>query len=164
MFRKFIFSVLLIVFFTSSAFSAQVCDFDGNSSINDTDLIVLLAYLQVKGLADLGIGTLDVASVQSAARTILNSTTLTVVRLPITSSDDLEADSTAALGDNDLILMLVYLQKKGLADLGIGTLDFDSIQTAAGSLLSKTLSMGKFPGTEIGSSTVPITITGIQTN
>jgi hypothetical protein len=161
---KTFFLILVLVFSFSSVYAEQVCDFDGNQTINDKDLIVMLAYLQTKGLADSGILTLDIATVQSAARNALNDQTLTVTRLPDKDKDDLESDAISALSDNDLILFLVYIQKKGLADAGIGTLDFAGVEAAGGALLNKTLSVGKFPGTEIGNSTVPVTITGISTD
>jgi hypothetical protein len=163
--RKSIFFILLLMNFCfPAAYGAgYVCDFDADNSANDNDLIIMLAYLQTKGLAEVGIGSLDISTVQTSARNLLGNQSLTVARLP-DSNDDLENLSTAEVGDNDLIIFLAYLQTKGLAEVGIGTLNFSSVEDSASQLLSKTVGLGKFPETPIGTASFTTTITGITTD
>jgi hypothetical protein len=153
---------LMIICSVSMVYGAEyVCDFNGDDTANDTDLIVLLAYIQTKGLAELDIATLDIATVQASARSLLGDQTLVVSRLP-DSNDDLENSVPGDIGDNDLIIFLAYLQTKGLAELDIVTLDFSSVEDSASGLLGKAVGLGKFPGTPIGDSSFTTTITDID--
>ena len=123
--------VFLFVALSVNLFGAGVvCDFDGNSKSDNSDLFILLAYIQVRGLADIGIQTLDIATVQATARALTNNSGLVLQRLP-GAVDILEDTSGSALTNNDLMILLSYLQTKGLADLGILTLDFPTVRASA---------------------------------
>lgn len=161
--RKLLFLILSLVILASNSHAATVvCDFDGSQAADDTDLIVMLAYLQVKGLAAINLMTLDLASVQTTARNILQNNTLTLTRLPDESTDDLESQVSSTLGDNDLILFLAYLQTKGLAAINLVELNFSNVENNASTIRGSALSLGQFPGTPTGNSTLPIRIEGIQ--
>lgn len=156
------FALIFLLAWCSSVLAADlVCDFDGNSKIDDSDLLILLAYLQVKGLSKIGLQTLDIPTVQAKARLLLNNSALVVTRLPL-PADILEDTNSTEVSDNDLMILLAYLQTKGLSEIGLQTLDFPTVQAKAILLLNRTVALSKFPQIQIGDSTVPVTITGIQ--
>jgi hypothetical protein len=101
------------------------CDFDNDGKVADSDLLFLLAAIQTKGLADSGILTYDVATVKNAAKALYSAGNYDNAVLPGTTIDDLNGDGKVT--DVDLMILLSYIQKKGLADAGIGTVDADSI-------------------------------------
>ena len=142
--------------------SDLVCDFDANQKINTNDAAVLLAYLKEAANAKI-LGTqVTIASVQDRAQKIIAGTT--VSRLPEEAKDDLGNASVNELNTSDAALLLAYLKEAANASILGTTVEFSAVESRAANILGTAVGAGKFPGTEIGDSTVPITITGITTD
>lgn len=122
-----------------------VCDFDGDTMITSKDSAILTAWLNLRRYN-------DVAAVQARAR-LLYGSDLTVVRLP-TTFDKLE-DAATIVGSTDKSLLTAYLNLRKISD-------FTSVQERAKLLLGEVVRLSKLPGSPVGDSTVPVTITGIQ--
>ena len=121
------------------------CDFDGDKLITSKESAILTAWLNLRRSSDM-------VAVQNRAR-LLYGSDLTVVRLP-SDTDKIEYASTI-VGSTDKSLLVAYLNLRK-------TSDFSSVQQRANLLLGKAVRLSKLPGSLIGDSTVPVTITGIQ--
>ncbi len=155
---------LFIFFAVTQCFAATVCDFNEDQLINDKDIVTLFAFIQVDSLAKDGFAVLDLASVQDYARDVLGDQSFTLSRMPDVAKDDLSGNNTNILDDEDVVLLFAYMQVDSLAKDGFATLDFPSVESSATDLIGRTVSLSKFPTTPIGDSTIPVTITGIQTD
>ncbi len=144
--KIWLFCLTLLCLFPSVLSAADVaCDFDGDKLITSKDSAILTAWLNLRR-SD------DVVAVQSRAR-LLYGSDLTVVRLP--SDTDKIEDASTIVGSTDKSLLVAYLNLRK-------TSDFASVQERANLLLGKVVRLSKLPGSPIGDSTVPVTITGIQ--
>lgn len=161
--KKFVL-LLVMVFVSMNLYAAvSVCDLDGNTKIDDTDLFIILAYLQIKILAEEKVVPLDLPTVQKRSRLLLQNQSLVVSRLP-QKADILEDSTSDTLSDRDFMAMLAYLQIRVLdEELESVTLDFPTVEKRAAKLYGQTLRMGKFPGMPIGDGGVNFTLTGIET-
>ncbi len=139
--------VVLAISLTCPAFAVKVGDFDGDSSVGLNDIVYMLGWYQT------GKST-DATAVVNRAKEILSSASGPLTRLPDNTSDDL---SESGVGLDDIVLMLAWYQT------GKST-DSSAVESRAKEILSSVNYLSKFPEMDIGSSTVPITITGIQTN
>ncbi|MBF0502649.1 MAG: hypothetical protein HQM09_21105 [Candidatus Riflebacteria bacterium] len=123
-------------------------DFDGNGVVNVSDVILMLAWIQTRK-------STDITKVTGRANEIL-SDTYTVAYLPDNSIDDYDGNNTADI--SDVVLMLAWIQTRKSTDPV-------KVSARATEILSTVVStIGIFPETELGSSTIPISITGITPN
>jgi hypothetical protein len=145
--KGLIFILFLALIMPVSIYGKTIaCDFDGDEIVTSSDIAIFAAWIQSRK-------STDVSFVQGLARGFVSG--ITITRLP-TDTDKLE-DSSAAIGTTDLGLLAAYIQSRKSSD-------FSFVESVANSIMSKVVSLSKLPGTEIGDSTVPITITGITTD
>lgn len=145
--------VLLFLFISLTVSAEQVCDFDGNNTVDLKDVAYLLAWYQSGGSAVSPSKTL----VTAVASELLSAATGPLTRLPSESVDDLSGDGLIDL--NDVALMLAWYQSGGQSNSS-----FSLVESIAQELLSSANFISKFPGTPIGDSSFTTTITGITTD
>jgi len=158
-FKKFFFVVLLMLAIFSPAVQAEiVCDFDGSGLVDDNDLAILIGWKQLIN-AGVTADKITVDSLYSVSRNVLSSVS-GVARIPVLSKDNLTDEAQDSIDDEDLAFFIAYKQ---LENAGAKNFSFDTVRLVAINILSNiSRSMGKAPGSPIGDSVVPVTITGIQ--
>jgi hypothetical protein len=147
--RLFFVGLVFALLVSTPVSAALLGDFNGDGSITTHDVVFLLAWVQT------GRGT-DVSVIDARAKVILPSITTSCVNLPTLTKDDLNGDTLVTT--HDVVFLLAWIQ--------IGrTFDATTIETRAKAILAAiSTSLSKFPGLEIGSATIPITIEGITSN
>jgi len=144
------FGLILAVFLSSgfTAFAADLrCDIDGNGKVNLTDAVMILGWIN-SGRSS------DKTAILTEAQ-LLYPVTTTVYRVPDPVGDDI--DGNGKLNLSDVVYSLGWINA-GRA------FDSSAIETEAKLLYPVSSSLNSFPGLEIGSSTIPISITGITPN
>lgn len=121
-------------------------NFDTASDVDIKDLIYYISWLQAEK-------TSNVSTVVARAMEIYPAASGPLSRLPDVSSDDLNGDGVADI--KDLIFMIAWMQAEKISD-------FTVVENRALEIWNGVGSLSKLPGTPIGDSTVPVTITGIQ--
>lgn len=140
------------------AFSEAVCDFDGNSAVNDNDLAILIGWKQLIN-AGVPAAQITTANLLDVSKNILTSVAA-VTRIPDLNKDNLTDEANDAIDDEDLAFFIAYKQ---LENAGISNFSFENVKSVALNILSNlTRSMGKAPGMSLGDSASTFTITGIQ--
>ncbi len=127
-------------------FAQTAFNFDTASDIDIKDLIYYISWLQAEK-------TSNVSTVVARAMEIYPAASGPLSRLPDESSDDLNGDGVADI--KDLIFMISWIQAEKISD-------FTIVENRALEIWNGVGSLSKLPGTPIGGSTVPVTITGIQ--
>lgn len=140
----FIVLVLIAVPFKSSA--AVAGDFDGNGSVTLEDIAYYMAWF-TEG------GTPDKQLIAVVASSLYRNATGPVVRLPDPSYDNFFGDNS--IGLKDIAIMMAWFTEGASSD-------FNVVLSQAAILYPPANSIYKLPATPIGSSTVPVSITGIQ--
>jgi len=144
---KFLIIVLFLISIVLPAYSAELaCDLDGSGDISSSDVAIFAAWLQTRK-------STDKAIVQARARAFIS--TVVVARLPVAS--DKLVDSSADLDSKDLAFLAGYLQTRKSSDFAL-------VEARAKSILGVAISLSKLPGAPVGDSTIPLVITGIQTD
>ena len=128
--------------------SEKVGDLNGDGKITIDDVVYEYAYV------DLG-STATLTSVESRAKELYSAIAGQITRLPDSKLDDVSGDSGVNI--DDVVLTYAYV------DLG-STATTSSVESRAKELYSAIDYLSKTPGMEIGSSTVPVSISGITTN
>lgn len=149
-----------MVFSFQTELSAEVAfDFDGNSTLDDKDLAIMIGWKQ---LVNAGVSAGDITTdvVRGVAGQILSSVT-SVARIPDVTKDNLSTEGTAALDDEDIAYFISFKQ---LENAGLTSFSFANVETIASQLITLTNNLGKFPGTPLGDSSFTTTITGITTD
>lgn len=139
--------ILSLMLVAIPAFTADLAgDLDGNGSVTLEDIAYTMAWF-LKGR------TSDKQLVVTTATGLYANATGPVVRLPDTASDSFFGGNIVDL--NDIAIMMAYFLK------GRST-DFETVRSQAISLYQSANVIYKLPGTPVGDSTVPVTVTGIQ--
>lgn len=113
--------------------SGMVWDFNNDGSYTTEDVAIFAAWLQTRKSSDKTL-------VRDRARSILGSTTLEVVYLPISSADDLNNDGLVLT--DDLAIAVAYIQTRKSSDFSVISA---RARTIVGSLGNT--SPSKLPGT-----------------
>jgi hypothetical protein len=144
--------------------ASSIGDFNEDGLIDDKDVVVMFSFNQIKALSDSGFATLSLETVQDNARSTLGDDSFSIIRLPDPVLDDLNSDGKNFLDDEDVVFLFSFNQIKSLSDSGFASLTFANVENNASGILGKTVSLGKFPGTPIGTASFTTTITGITTD
>ncbi|HNX75916.1 MAG TPA: hypothetical protein PLM07_01340 [Candidatus Rifleibacterium sp.] len=127
-------------------FSATSGDLDGNGYVDFKDIAYFMGWF-LKG------GTTNKETVVSAASSLYSNAKGPIVRLPDPAYDNFAGENY--VGMKDIAIMMASFLKGGSSDFGV-------VSAQAKSLYPSFESLYKLPGTPVGDSTVPVTITGIQ--
>lgn len=148
-YHRFIVLVLFVVLLSSCVFGAtKVGDFDGDGAVAIKDVVYELAWMQTGKSS-------DVSTIEARAKEIYAEASGSITRLPIDMTDDISGDSIITI--DDIVLTLGWIQTSKSSDSSL-------VEARAKEILSTVGYLSKSPEMEIGSSTVPVTITGIQTD
>jgi len=138
--------VFLFLLLTFPCFSATSGDLDGNGYVDLNDIAYFMAWF-LKG------GATNKDTVVSTATSLYASAKGPITRLPDPAYDNFAGGDS--VGMKDIAIMMAFFIKGG-------STDFSVIRQQAISLYSSSDNLYKLPGTPVGDSTVPVTITGIQ--
>lgn len=144
--KRLVFLLFLMTFLAGfPAGAAVVGDFTGDGAVDLNDAVLMLSWYLKSKPTDSGV-------VLTKAKAIMPTVSGSMTRFP-DITDDLNGDGNVDL--SDVVLLLSWYLKSKIND---NTL----VETKARGIMP-TLSGGlqKFPGLESGSSSVPLTITGI---
>ena len=156
-FKRCLFFVALL-FLPIMVFGEVACDFDGDDIASEKDLVILIGWLQMR-YAEVPESQMTVENLLAVAVDI-SKTVTKVSRMPTFEKDNLTDESPDVINDQDVAFFIAYKQ---VEYAGVKNIQFDTVKEVAIDIL-KTLrsSMGRAPGTPVGNSYVPITITNIQ--
>lgn len=139
----------LICLFPVGGFCAEPlrCDINNDGKVNTSDLVFIIGWINASRENN--------ATRIKEEALLLYPVTTDVVNLPSVSNCDLNADQK--VNTQDIVFLIGWIN---------ASREFDAakVQTEAALLYPVTTSLEVFPGLEIGSSTIPISITGITPN
>ncbi|HOI90901.1 MAG TPA: hypothetical protein PLK28_10350 [Candidatus Rifleibacterium sp.] len=139
--------LLLLVFLNSFCYGADLAgDFDGNGRVTIEDVAYFMAWLASNRTNNLKL-------IADEAYKLYAKAVGPVVRAPSAQYDNFAGGTTAGL--KDIAIVMGWLSENRSSDFGI-------VRSSAKSLYDPTDYIYKLPGTPVGDSTVPVTITGIQ--
>jgi len=138
--------VFLFLSLAFPCFSSTAGDLDGNGYVDLKDIAYFMAWF-LKG------GTTSKDTVVSTATSLYAPAKGPIVRLPDPAYDNFAGGGS--VGMKDIEIMMAFFIKGG-------STDFSVVRQQAISLYSSSDSLYKLPGTPVGDSTVPVSITGIQ--
>ena len=138
----------LIIMANTVAYSAVVGDFNNDNQVTIDDVVFEYAAVELGSTA-------TTAEVESRAKELFKNISGTVSKLPDASVDDVSGDS--AISIDDVVLTYAWVE------LG-STATTSTVESRAKELYKAIDYLSKFPQMDIGSSMVPVVITGIQTD
>lgn len=146
---SYIFVIGLLVISPMLFAADKVGDFDRDGVVSINDVVYELAWIQS------GRPT-DTVLVVNRAKEIYASAVGPISRIPDEVTDDV---SDSGVNIDDVVFMLAWIQSGKTSDSSV-------VETRAAEIMASVSSnyLSKSPEMEIGSSTVPVTITGIQTD
>lgn len=138
--------IALIFSMAGPIWAQSVFNFDVSSSVDIKDLVYFISWLQAEQT-----GSVEV--VVARAKEIFPEASGPLTRLPSLAYEDINDDGLVDV--KDLVLFIAWLQAEQ-------TSVFSVVENRALEIYSTVGRLSKLPGTPIGDSKVPITITGIQ--
>ncbi len=139
--------LILFVFLNPFCYGADIAgDFDGNGRVTIEDVAYFMAWLANNRTSNLKL-------IADEAYKLYSKAVGPVVRVPSAQYDNFSGGTTAGL--KDIAIVMGWLSVNRSSDFGI-------VRGSAKSLYDPADYIYKLPGTPLGDSTVPVTITGIQ--
>ena len=140
--------IAIILVSASSTSAAVVGDFNGDGKVTIDDVVFEYASVELGSKA-------TAATIESRAKELFSSIVGSVSKVPDAGIDDVSGDASISI--DDVVLTYAWVELGSSATTA-------TVESRAKELYSAIDYLAKFPQMAIGSSTVPITITGIQTD